>query len=353
MAAQDRAEPLASLAAHDGGFEMRRLWAATTALLVCSLCGTMSVSGQDATLGAPSPSPSGALTISSDVAFAASAPDLTPWSPPLLDVYAPEGAQGLPLVVMIPPHSLTKTGSAALTQLANAVAAQGAVVVVTNWSQLVDPPNTFVDPAALEEIARLGQDFAGCAVSFAASHAADYGADPSRLIVVGQLYGGNTASMIALASPDPYPGCEATVDWQATGLVGWDADWMAGMPAWDTLGPDAVRAVDALSPWSMLDEASRIPVVLAVSEAVVAATRRCDDRDADRMAWRDPSGSMRERLAEVGAYDDGCQDSGDAAAAMANHLTAAGFPAEVLRLTDSDLAPLAEAIVKLAQAPSG
>jgi hypothetical protein len=270
----------------------------------------------------------------------------------LLDVHAPEDAQGLPLVVMLPPHSLTKTGSAELTQLANAVAQQDAVVVVANWSQLVDPPNTFDDPAALEEIVRLGQAFAGCAVSFAVSHAADYGADPSRLTIVGQLYGGNTASMIALTSPDPYPGCEATVDWQATGLVGWDADWLVGMPAWDTLGPDAVRAVDALSPWSTLGDAAKIPVVLAVSEAVVAATKDCDDRDADRMTWRDPSGSMRERLAEVGAYDDGCQDIGDATAAMAKELTVAGFPAEVLRLTDSDLAPLTEAIVKLARAPS-
>jgi hypothetical protein len=51
-----------------------------------------------------------ALKISSDVAFAAAASDLTLWSPPLLDVYAPEDAQGLPLVIMLPPHNIGAIG---------------------------------------------------------------------------------------------------------------------------------------------------------------------------------------------------------------------------------------------------
>ena len=326
---------------------VRMKWAALAAVvsyLVLSSTPAIASAADEAPAAGP-------VAITSDVAFAASAPDLTVWSPPLLDVYAPEDAQGLPLVVMLPPHSLTKTGSAALTQLANAVAGQGAVVVVTNWSQLADPPDTFEDPAALEEIAWLGQSYAGCAVSFAVSQAGEYGADPSRLVVVGQLFGANTASMIALGSPDPFAGCEATADWEATGLVAWDADWLVGMPAWDALGPDAARAVDALSPWSILGEAPRIPVELVVSDTWVAATQRCGDRDADWMVWRDPSGSMRERLDEVGAFDDGCQDLGEGAAAMAKQLTAAGFPAGVVRLTGSDLAPLAEAIAKVTQAP--
>ena len=327
---------------------------------------------------APTPAPTPALTpgavgsvaVATDVQFADSAPDLVEWSPPLLDVYAPPDAAELPLVVMFPPHGFTKDDSAALVQLANALAGQGAVAVLASWSQQDDPPAEFTDPALLEEIAGLGRSVAACAVSFAVAQTAEYGADPTRMVLVGELYGGNVASMVALGSPDPLPGCRASADWKAGGLVGLNADWLVTMPAWDALGPDAARAVAALSPWATIGEGPQIPVALVVSDAAVDMSKICADPDGDSMAWRDPTGAMRGRLDEVGAYDDGCLDLGDAARATAAEMTAAGLPAEVVQLSNpdgatrsggggqvdelgpADLALLAETIAKLARAPA-
>jgi hypothetical protein len=275
------------------------------------------------------------VAVTRDIRYASSVPDVAQWSDPVLDVYAPAaGGQGLPMVVMFPPHGVTKDDARAFTQLASAVAEGGAVAVVANWSQLEDPPATFEDAAALEEIAALGQPVAGCAVSYAVEHAADFGADPSRLVLLGELYGGNVASKIALETPEALPGCDSTAAWTATGLVSWDTDWLAEMPAWDGLGKDAARAVAALSPWPSLADAPKIPVALVVSDAAVAASGRCDDRDAPWMVARDPSGAMRARLDEVGAFADGCQDLGDLAKATAAEMQAFGIPAELVALTD-------------------
>jgi hypothetical protein len=203
-------------------------------------------------------------------------------------------------------------------------------------------------------------------VSYAAAHAADFGADPSRLVLLGELFGGNVASKTALGTPEAFPGCAASAPWKATGLVSWDTDWMAEMPDWDGLGKDAARAVAALSPWPTLAKAPKIPVELVVSDAARAATGRCDDRDAAWMVARDPTGAMRKRLDEVGAFADGCQDLGDAAKATAAEMEALGIPAEFVALTDAtttadggghvrslgtaDLATLAQVVLKAAGA---
>jgi hypothetical protein len=135
------------------------------------------------------------------------------------------------------------------------------------------------------------------------------------------------------------------------------------MPAWDGLGEDAARAVAALSPWPSLADAPKIPVALVVSDAARAVSERCGARDEAWMVSRDPTGAMRDRLDEVGAYADGCQDLGDAAEATAAAMRDAGIPAEVVALTDettlfgagahaeslgaADLATLAQTIQKV------
>jgi hypothetical protein len=263
-----------------------------------------------------------------------------------MDVYVPSGAQGLPLVVFLPPHGMTQDDSEAYAQLATAVAERGAVVAVANWSQLDDPPETFTDPAVFAEMSVAGQSLAGCAVSYAAEHAGEYGADPSRLVLAGELYGANAASLVALGTPEPYADCLAAVGWTATGLVGINDDWLALYPAFDQV---AAAAVEAQSPWAMLGAGPKVPVALVVTAAGVAVSPRCDDRDADWMVLRDPSGAMRGRLDEVGAYGDGCVDLDDEAEAMALEMRAQGLPAEVVRLANSDGATESDAGAHLAQ----
>jgi hypothetical protein len=314
-----------------------------------------------ATTASPSAAP--AVTVTRDVRFATAPPDLASWSDPLMDVYAPDGAQALPLVVLLPAHATTKDDSPAYAQLATAIAERGAVAVVANWSQLVDPSTAFTDPTAFSELSALGQSMAGCAVSYAVAHAGDHGADPSRLVLAGELFGANAASMVALGSPDPLPGCGASADWTATGLAGVNDDWLALFPAFDGV---PAAAVEGQSPWGLLDDSAPMPVVLVTTQAGQDASTRCGERDAAWMADRDPSGAMRARLDQVQAYADGCVDDADEARAMAAELaTHPGFTARAFHLANddggtqsdpgahlqrlgaSDLADLADAVVAL------
>jgi hypothetical protein len=206
----------------------------------------------------------------------------------------------------------------------------------------------------------------GCAVSYAVAHAAEFGADPSHLVLLGELYGGNFASKVALGAPKAFSGCASSAPWKATGVIGWDTDWMATMPNWDPLGTDLAKAVAALSPWPTLARAPKIPVELVVSDAARAASGRCDGRDAAWMVARDPTGDMRRRLDEVGAFADGCQDLADAAKATAAQMQGLGIPAGLVLLTDTatradagghieqlgpaDLAMLAQTVLEAAEA---
>jgi hypothetical protein len=276
------------------------------------------------------------VDVTSDVRFASAAPTEVPWMEPLFDVYAPAGAAGAPLVVMLPPHALAKKDAPAFAQLASAVAERGAVAVVVDWSELEDPPDLFTDPARVERIAALQRSVAGCAVSVAVSRAADDGADPSRVVLLGELYGANAAATTALEAPDPLPGCASTAPWTATGLVGWDGDWVAMMPTWDGLGAGLGRAVAALTPWSRLGTAQKLPVALAVSDAIVELTSSCGGNDAARLAPRDPAGTIRARLEKAGALRDGCLDNAEAAEALAGEMAANGLEATVVPLPNAD-----------------
>ena len=288
-----------------------------------------------ATTSARAPTTTGAgseVTLTADIQFAAGAPDLAEWSDPLFDVYAPGAGRDLPLVVILPPHSLTKEDAASI-QLANALAEQGVVAVVANWSQLAEPVGSFQDPAVLTEVLRAGQSFAGCAVSVVASRAGEFGADPSRLVLVGELQGANVASRLALGTQDPFPGCAATVpSWSAAGLVGLNGDWLVAFPLFD---PVAAAAVESLSPWPLLDTAPEISTVFAVTIDAVDQTQRCDETNA-WLTPRDVSGSMRAQLDAIGATEDGCVDFGDQADATASEMSSRGFEVEVIRLPNSD-----------------
>lgn len=273
------------------------------------------------------------VTVTSNIPFADAPPELTSWTPTLLDVYAPDGAQGVPLVVWFPPHGVTKNESRSLAQLATAIAERSAVVVVANWSQLEDPPEAASDPAALTALVRTGQSVAACAVSYAVSAAEGFGADPSRLVLGGELFGANAASMISLGTSDPFPGCRSTMQWHATGLVGVNDLWFALYPPFDAV---AATAIDTLSPWTLLDQAPKIRTELVVTDAALAVSGRCEDRDAEWMAARDPSGALRDSFDAAGAFDDGCVDLADEATVMAALMTSNGFHADVVRLANDD-----------------
>lgn len=282
------------------------------------------------------PSPTSRVTIVRDIPFAGSAPSLTRWSPPTLDVYTAGGDGGRPLVVILPPHGLTKEQAEAEAQLAEALAEHDAVAVVANWTQLEEPDAAFTDPDVLAELARAGQSMAVCAASFAAARATSYGADPARLVLVGEIYGGNAAAVVALTHPAPPADCKADGVARPMAVVALDADWYAAMPAWDALGKDVHRAVDLLAPWSRPDASSDVRIAAAVATGTHEITNRCGGRKASWLVDRDPTGQVRKRLDAVGALTDGCVDLLDQAGAATNELAAAGFTARVVELANTD-----------------
>ena len=308
----------------------------------------------------PQPPPTlGAVVATLDVVFSDSTPTES-WTPPTMDVFAPAGAHALPLVIIFPPHSLTSTDYPVHHQMAEAIAAKGAVVAVANWSQTSGGTE---NPAAVATITAGGRSVAACAVTYAVEHAAAYGADPSRLVLVGQFYGANIASLVALAPAKPLPGCRAgTTKWAATGVVGWDGDWLAQIAAWDAFGADVAKVVAALSPWSLASTARKVPLTFITGDFAAADTRRCETAAVPWLTWRDPSGAMRARLESVKALVNGCVDNVGSAKAMAVEFEAHGFHASLVHLTDTgstesllapaDLSRMVEAVVTLTQAPA-
>ena len=144
--------------------------------------------------------------VATDVRYADTAPE--GWREPLLDVYAPSGAKDLPLVVLFhgAPTAVDKTGSGLVDYpaLAEEIASRGAVVVSANWG-LYDAPMP-ADAQAWVASVDQGRDETACAISYAAAHAADWGADPQRLVVIGHSGGATQVSPTVLGEAKPVPG---------------------------------------------------------------------------------------------------------------------------------------------------
>jgi acetyl esterase/lipase len=104
-----------------------------------------------------------------------------------LDVYRPPGAKGgAPLVVFLYGGGWRTGDKGMYSFVARPLAARGAVVVVPDYR--LYPEVAF--PAFLDDNAR--------AVAWAAAHAAELGADPRRLFIVGHSAGAYNAAMLAL-----------------------------------------------------------------------------------------------------------------------------------------------------------
>lgn len=304
------------------------------------------------------PLPSAEITVHRDVRFAP-APQPNVWTDRLMDFYVPKQADSAGFVVLFTAHGTTKDEWTEYAELATALARRGLVVAVSNWSQLATDESTADKVLDVVAEARAVQS---CAVSFAVGRAARFGADPQHLVIMGQWYGANLASMTALAPRvAPVSGCAAPPrPWRPEGLVVWDADWLAAMPTWDNYGPDAARIAAAVSPWSVLATAPHIPVVAAVSDNTAQETRRCESGASPKwLQQRDPTGRIREQLLGIDAFVDGCVDVSDSARAMVKGMQTKGIPASMLALHGSstaeelldpaDLAALVSATAALAR----
>ena len=164
-------------------------------LLLCPFLGACSASGLlNSTISTAD------LTITHDVAYEAG-PRHT------LDVYRPQAdASGRPLVVFLYGGSWRTGKKSVYPFVAATLARRGAVVMVPDYR--VYPDVQF--PAFLQDNA--------AAVAWARSHAAEYGADPRALFIIGHSAGAYNAAMLAL---DPALLAAAGMDRSAlAGVVG-------------------------------------------------------------------------------------------------------------------------------------
>ena len=107
-----------------------------------------------------------------------------------IDFYLPDETDGsTPLVVLL--HGGGDKGNAEMSPLAEALAGRGIVVAVPNYYS--------GQPRTRQDIEATFRDVV-CSIRYARSRAADLGADPDNLTLVGFSYGGYPAMAIRLAA---------------------------------------------------------------------------------------------------------------------------------------------------------
>ncbi len=103
-----------------------------------------------------------------------------------LDVYAPAGAKGAPIVVSIHGGALREGDKAGQAYVGHLLAKAGFVAVIINYR--LSPG--VMHPAHVEDAAH--------AVAWARTHATEYGGDPQKLFVIGHSAGAYLAALLAL-----------------------------------------------------------------------------------------------------------------------------------------------------------
>jgi hypothetical protein len=312
----------------------RRMWVAMGAAGVLAACGSTSVPDATDPVGAASASAASVGAVATDVRYADTAPE--GWREPLLDVYAPSGAKDLPLVVLFhgAPTAVDKTGSGLVDYpaLAEEIASRGAVVVSANWGNY-DGPMPF-DVQAWVDFVDQSRDETACALSYAAAHAGDWGADPQHLVVIGHSGGATQASPTVLGEARPFPGCASNTEWDAQGLVLWEGDMLVEDPSVWPSEEGMAGMLAAFTPWGFMDGSFDGDIAFVVSDASAADPqfRRCDGRAF--LDDRDPSGTIEAGLDAIGAFDDGCIDIREESAVTAQTMKERGFDTTMVALTD-------------------
>ena len=179
-----------------------------------------------------------------------------------LDVHAPTAAGPWPVVVMFHggPGVLDKGWTAGW---ANLVAAEGYVVFAPTWGV------TGIEAMNLPRHEQVDALFrqAACAVAFARAHAAEYGGDPSTMILLGHSAGANAASAIVFNELAPTDGCPAGDSvGPVASIITYEGDWLLHDPMWDQVIPHDSGVLQTVTPWKGLSAHPGIPVVMLVSE---------------------------------------------------------------------------------------
>ncbi len=222
----------------------------------------------------------------------------------------------------------------------------GFVVFNASWGH---QPGGDVGQPTYDGLEAVGSQ-AACAVEFARARAADYGGDPTTMIVFGHSGGAHAAAMATFARPAPTVGClGGATPGPIDALVTWEGNWLLSVnaPDWDAALAADPRVFDAATPWTHLAEHKDQRVVMLVSEDPNASLRSespgfeverpvGDPGAADSwLAVRDPSGDLRRQLEANGAFADGTIGFADSQQLLYSVLEAQGNPVSLDVMPDS------------------
>lgn len=278
---------------------------------------------------APTPEPTPASTqVAADIEYESADPLL---SSQALDVYAPTAAGPWPVVVMFHggPGVLSKDF---LGGWARDVAAEGYVVFVPAWG-LGSPEAQEVPRSAV--LAAFDRQ-AACAVAYARSHAAEYGGDPSTLVLFGHSAGANTASVLAFNRPEPSEGCPGGDELgPVSSLVTFEGDWLLMDTMWDQIMRTDTAVLAEATPWGGLATHADLPVVMLISEGSGGVTAPPPgEPPVDLATARDPV-TLRAALHDVLTDGEG-GDIGQEQAVLYTALKANGNPVSLTVVPGAD-----------------
>lgn len=287
-----------------------------------------------ATLPPPAPTATpAAVTAATDLRYESSGPLGKPAD---LDVYAPTAPGPWPVVVMF--HGDPAMGSKGYVgPWALTVAAEGFVVFVPTWGK--------TSYEADQKLARHDQLIAydgqvACAVEFARAHAAEYGGDPSTLLLFGHSAGANVAAQVAFARRKPTAGCPGgTMLGPVSGLVTFEGDWLLADPSWDAIVPADPAVLAAITPWDFLAKHRDLRVAMLMSENPGAGMepQTADPQATDSwIATRDPTGTLRRQFTAIRAFGGGRPGVKEEQALLYAALKAQGNPVSLTEMPGTD-----------------
>ena len=243
----------------------------------------------------------------------------------LVDVYAPVGEGPWPVVVALHGGTVDKDNPI-LTVIAESAAEAGMLVFAPTWASEWS--------ALTAEWVRTERPALPCALAFAQQEAAGYGGDSLRTVVYGHSGGATFGAQLVLGPNVALaPGCLAqTPPVTPVGAVFGDSEYFLHTTWWDGAFDqdlDEMQAIvaETVDPafWAFdLPERFRL---WAVTDEPGA---RSFDDPWDEDGWftqRDPDGTIREDLDELGELDDGSISYIDQGLLLTSRLQQAGIDA--------------------------
>ncbi len=242
-----------------------------------------------------------------------------------VDAYVPAGQGPFPVAILF--HGMPSSKDELNQSVTAAAAAEaGMLTFVPNWNPTMGPMSSTILRSATANMA--------CALAFTEQEAPSYGGDPARVVTSGFSAGSPGAAWLALGHEvDLSEGCFATeIPHRPVGAMLGDSEYFFHTAFFDRGFTDDLAgmqefAAEIIDPASWPEDLSaRFRIWYAESSMGI---RSFEDAWAEDgwLAARDPDGSIREDLDDLGLLDDGIISYIDESELLAYRLRSIGLDA--------------------------